>query len=163
MRGINSGRTASAMPGIDIAEQRSWQNFLMTTLGVFGALNRKLMDAHQLTLSEVKILAILHDSPTEGARMGDLAEALLSPPSGITRHISRLEEQGLVVRTPRPGDRRVVVATNTDKGRKMLQKANVTYAQAVRSEFLGHLSRPQIAALGEGCRQIGAAFQDSER
>lgn len=160
MRRLNIGRTASAMPGIDIAEQRSWQNFFTTTLGVFEALNRKLIDAHQLTLAEVKILTILCDSPTEGTRMGDLAEALLSPPSGITRHISRLEDRGLVVRTPRPGDRRVVVATNTEQGRKMLQKANVTYAQTVRSEFLGHLSRPQIAAMGESCRQIGAAFQD---
>ncbi|WP_409436887.1 MarR family winged helix-turn-helix transcriptional regulator [Mycobacterium sp. SMC-14] len=162
MIGRNVRRTASAMPGLDIAEHRSWQNFLTTTMGMFGALNRKLMDAHQLTLADVKILAILRDSPADGARMGDLAEALLSHPSRITRHISRLEGEGLVLRTPRPGDRRVVVATSTDKGRKMLQKANVTYAEAVRSEFLGHLSRPQIAALGESCRQIGAAFTDPE-
>ena len=160
MKAPNVGRTASAMPGIDIAEQRSWQNFLTTTMGVFGALNRKLMDAHQLTLAEVKILAILGDSSTDGARMGDLAEALLSPPSGITRHISRLEDQGLVVRTPRPGDRRVVVATSTEKGRKVLRQVSVTYAQAVRSEFLVHLSRPQITVMGESCRQIGTAFKD---
>lgn len=163
MMGRKVRRTASAMPGLDIAEQRSWQNFLTTTLGIFGELNRKLMDAHQLTLSDVKILAILRDSPIEGARMGDLAEALLSPPSRITRHIRRLEDEGLVLRTPRPGDRRVVVATSTDKGRKVLQQASITYARAVQSEFFGHLSRPQIAAMGESCRQIGAAFKDSER
>ena len=28
MEGMIAGRTASDMPGLDIAEQRSWQNFL---------------------------------------------------------------------------------------------------------------------------------------
>jgi len=33
-RGSSRGRTASAMPGLDIAEQRSWQNFLDSALAV---------------------------------------------------------------------------------------------------------------------------------
>ena len=33
MEGIIAGRTASDMPGLDIAEQRSWQNFLDSALG----------------------------------------------------------------------------------------------------------------------------------
>jgi len=28
MRGLSAGQTVSAMPGLDIAEQKSWQNFL---------------------------------------------------------------------------------------------------------------------------------------
>lgn len=151
------------MPGIDIAEQKSWQNFLTTSLSVYAALNRRLMDVHELSLSDVKILAILRDSPVDGARMGDLAEALMSPPSRVTRQIRRLEDQELVVRTPRPDDRRVVVATITDKGQKLSQKASVTYAQAVRSEFLGPLSRPQMAAMEATCRQIGTAINQAAR
>ena len=35
----------------------------------------------------------------------------------------------------------------------------VTYAEAVREHFLGPLSRPQMAAMGENCRRISAALK----
>ena len=39
-----AGRTASEMPGLDIAEQRSWQHFLDAALRLYGTPNRELMD-----------------------------------------------------------------------------------------------------------------------
>jgi hypothetical protein len=36
----------------------------------------------------------------------------------------------------------------------------VTYGQGVRSHFLGRLSRPQIAAMGENCRRISVALKN---
>ena len=35
----------------------------------------------------------------------------------------------------------------------------VTYGQGVRTHFLGQLSRPQMAAMGENCRRISAALK----
>ena len=35
----------------------------------------------------------------------------------------------------------------------------LTYARGVREHFLGPLSRPQIAAMGENCRRISAALK----
>src|SRR5690625_749296 len=132
MKRYIAGRTASAMPGIDIAEHKSWQNFLTSVLGVYAVLNRQLTDAHQLSLIDIQALSTLSDAPTAGIRMGDLAEMLLSPPSRMTRQIRRLQDEGLVLRTPSPSDRRVVVATITNKGRMLLQQAAVTYSQGVR-------------------------------
>ena len=48
------GRTTSAMPGLDIAEQRAWQNFLDSALRVYATLNRSLVDEHHLTLNDVR-------------------------------------------------------------------------------------------------------------
>ena len=56
MEGMIAGRTASDMPGLDIAEQRSWQNFLDSALRMYATLNRALVEAHHLTLNDVRLL-----------------------------------------------------------------------------------------------------------
>lgn len=159
MEGIIGGRTASDMPGLDIAEQRGWQHFLDTALRLHATMNRGLMQQHNLTLTDVRLLDMLDRSATGSARMGDLAEILMALPSRVTRQIRRLEEQGLVRRGASPGDGRGVLATITDDGRSAVRQAMVTYGECVRAHFLGQLSRPQIAAMGENCRRISAALK----
>ncbi|CAJ1578685.1 MarR family winged helix-turn-helix transcriptional regulator [[Mycobacterium] wendilense] len=160
MEGMIAGRTESAMPGLDIAEQRSWQNYLDSALRIHATLNRRLTDAHDLTLVDVRLLDLLDKSSTGSVRMGDLAEALMSLPSRVTRQIRRLETAGLVKRTASPDDGRGVLATITPEGRELVGKAMVTYSQGVRTHFLSHLSRPQVAAMGENCRRISSALKN---
>ncbi len=159
MEGTIAGRTASTMPGLDIAEQRSWQNFLDSALRLYATLNRSLVDAHRLTLNDVRLLDILDRSMTGSARMGDLAENLMSLPSRVTRQIHRLEKLKLVQRVASPEDGRGVLATITDDGRALLKEALETYGDGVRTHYLGRLSRPQMAAVGENCRRISAGLQ----
>lgn len=146
------------MPGLDIAEQRSWQNYLDSALRMYGTLNRGLVETHQLTLNDVRLLDVLDKSASGSARMGDLAESLMSLPSRVTRQIRRLESQGLVRRVASPDDRRVVLATITEQGSAVLAEAMVTYGQGVRAHFLRQLSRPQMAAMGENCRRISTGL-----
>lgn len=162
MEGTIGGRTPSSMPGLDIAEQRAWQHFLDAALGLYGTLNRELADNHGLTLNDVRMLDVLASSATGSARMGDLAEELMSLPSRVTRQIHRLERQNLVRRCSTPEDGRGVLATITDEGRSLLRQAMSTYGDGVRSHFLSRLSRPQTAAMGENCRRIGAALKSNE-
>jgi hypothetical protein len=89
MQGMIAGRTAGSMPGLDIAEQRAWQNFLDTTLRLHAAMNRTLAASHKLTLADVRLLDILDHSAAGSARMGDLAEVLVLLPSRVTRQIRR--------------------------------------------------------------------------
>ena len=107
------------MPGLDIAEQRSWHNFLDAALRIYGTLNRTLVDEHKLSLVDVRLLEILDNSETGSARMGDLAEQLMSLPSRVTRQIRRLETAGLVRREAAPDDGRGVLASITDRGREI--------------------------------------------
>ncbi len=159
MEGTIAGRTASDMPGLDIAEQRSWQNFLDSALRLYATLNRSLVEEHHLTLNDVRLLDVLDKSTTGSARMGDLADELMSLPSRVTRQIRRLEAQGMVRRGASPDDGRGVLATITDDGRSAVRKAMETYGQGVRDHFLGRLSRPQIAAMGENCRRISTGLK----
>ena len=149
------------MPGLDIAEQRSWQNFLEAAIRLYGTLNRGLSEKHKLSLLDVRLLEILHRSENGSARMGDLAEQLLSLPSRVTRQIRRLEAVGLVRREASPDDRRGVLASITDHGRIAVEEAMVTYANGVRDLYLGPLTRPQMSGMGENCRRISAALKDS--
>lgn len=157
MGGTVGGRTASAMPGLDIAEQRAWENFLDAALRVYGSLNRTLSEEFKLTLVDVRLLDILCRSETGSARMGDLAEQLLSLPSRVTRQIRRLEQTGLVRREASPEDGRGVLASITDRGREVVSEALVSYSAAVRQRFLEPLTRQQMVAMGENCRRISEA------
>ncbi len=147
------------MPGLDIAEQKSWQNFLDAALRLYGTLNRTLVDQHKLSLVDVRLLEILDNSESGAARMGDLAEQLMSLPSRVTRQIRRLETSGLVRRNASPDDGRGVLASITDRGRAVVGEAIATYAKGVREHYLGPLSRPQMAAMGENSRRISAALK----
>lgn len=147
------------MPGLDVAEMQAWENFLDAALRIYGSLNRTLSDSHKLTLVDVRLLDILDKSETGSTRMGDLAEQLLSLPSRVTRQIRRLEDAGLVQREASPEDGRGVLASITEKGRNVVAEAMQTYAGAVRERFIGPLTRPQIAAMGENCRRLSAAVK----
>ena len=159
MNGLIGGRTASDMPGLDIAELRSWNNFLEAALRLSAALNATLVKQHDLRLIEVRLLDMLNTSATGSARMGDLAEALLSSPSRATRLIDQLERRGLVRRQTTANDARGVLATITDRGRAAAEQAMITYGDAVRTHYLDQLSRSQMVATGENCRRLNAALQ----
>ena len=148
------GRTAGDMPGLDIAEQRSWQNYLNAALRMYAVLNIEMLEKHQLPLSDVRLLHVLNNFPDGTARMRELAEALPAPGSRLTRQTRRLEARGLLRRAATPDDGRGVAATITDEGRAVAEEATLTYAQEVRTNFIGRLSRSQINAMSNGCRRI---------
>lgn len=159
MEGIIGGRTASDTPGLDIAEEKAWQNFLDASLRLYATMNRSLVDGHELTLNDVRLLDLLAKSPKGAARMGDIADALMSLPSRVTRQIHRLERHGLVGRGASPEDGRGVLASITPEGRQALDAALQTYGAAVRANFLDQLTRPQVTAMGENCRRISEGLR----
>ena len=108
---------------------------------MYATLNRSLVDAHHLTLNDVRLLDMLDKSATGSARMGDLADGLMSLPSRVTRQIRRLETQGLVRRGASPDDGRGVLATITEEGRSTVHEAMVTYGAGRARAF----SRPVVA------------------
>jgi DNA-binding MarR family transcriptional regulator len=159
VKGLIGGRTASDMPGLDIAEQKSWQNYLTAARRIYAELNVRMLEKHELSLGDVRLLHILSNSVSGIARMRDLADAMPAPSSRLTRQVRRLEGRGLVRRATSPDDRRGVIATITDKGRAMAEEATASYAREVRKNFIDRLSRPQIVAMESSCRKINTALK----
>lgn len=158
-----TGRTASDMPGLDIAELKSWQNYLDAALRVQAKLNHELNEACRLTLEDVRLLHELAKSATGSVRMGTLAQTLVSTPSRVSRRVDRLEARNLAHRASSDRDGRYVLAAITDEGRSLLAKAMAVYGNNVRTHYLEPLSRPQIAAMAENCRRINAGLSDELR
>ncbi len=157
-----NGRMVSNTPdlyGLDIAEHNTWQTFLDTALRVYATINRALVVEHHLTLNDVRLLDVLARSADGSARMGDLADELISLPSRVTRQIRRLETQNLVHRHSSPDDGRGVLATITDEGSQVLTAAMATYRRGVRDHFLAKLSRSQVTALGTSCHRVADALK----
>src|ERR1700738_1972906 len=99
---------------------------------MYATLNRSLVDAHHLTLNDVRLLDILDQTATGSARMGDLADGLMSLPSRVTRQIRRLELQGLVRRGASPDDGRGALDSITEDGRSAAAEAMLRYGEGGR-------------------------------
>ena len=151
-------RTASDLPGLDIAEQRSWQNYLHAALRFHAAMDHWLTETHHLSVIDMRVLDILDKADNGATRMGDLADALAANPHHMTKRIHRLEERGLVRREQNSEDRRGVLARITDQGRSVAGRASLDYAQGVKTHLVGALSRRQLATLAENCGRINAGL-----
>ena len=72
--------------------------------------------------------------------MSELAEHVLLSPSGTSRLVDRLEQDGLIERQACESDGRAVHAVVTEKGRRLLEQVQPTYDSVLRQIFLDHLS-----------------------
>lgn len=156
-----STRSESEVPGLDLAEFRSWQNFWVATNRLNFLLNRKMVASHSISLTDFHVLQQLLRSANGSCRMGDIATSLLASRSRITHQVRRLEEQGLVKRGSMPQDRRAVLAALTEQGRALGEAAMRTYSECVREHYLMRLTRPQQAAIAESFRRVGEGAEEA--
>ena len=149
--------TVSSTPGVppeppepdpfDEDEFRVWRGFLRTHRTITDELNRRLLEAHRLTLLHYGVLITLVTHPERTLRMTDLAEQVLTSPSGMTRAIARLGDEGLVDREQDPGDRRSFVVRLTPLGLTRLREAQVTHHACVRELLFRDLGRDDLRRL----------------
>ena len=107
--------------------------------------NRRLRQTRpigELTIAQISALQSLDAAGALTPR--ELAEAERVQPPTMTRIVARLEERGLVQRTPHPTDGRQVILAPSPLGRELL----VEY-QRVRDEWLAN----RIAGLTDADRE----------
>lgn len=86
---------------------------------------------------DYEVLSLLRRNEPALLSPAEVAQELLSSPSGMTGKLDRLEEQGLIQRTPDPQDRRAVRLRVTDAGRAMIDAAFVASLHAYDSMLDG--------------------------
>ena len=116
----------------DEHEFRAWRGFLRVHRTVMDELARRLERMHDLPLLQYGVLITLVSVPGRRLRMTDLADRVLTSPSGMTRAIARLSEEGLVEREQSSNDRRSVIVTMTSEGLRRLREAQATHHACVR-------------------------------
>jgi DNA-binding MarR family transcriptional regulator len=98
-----------------------------------------------LTFARYEALVLLNFSRTGALPLGKMGVRLMLHPTSVTNIIDRLENQGLVERSPHPTDRRTVLATITDDGRRVVDKA--TEAISATDFGLGALTDSELDKL----------------
>jgi DNA-binding MarR family transcriptional regulator len=80
-------------------------------------------------------------------RMADLAEKLVSTPSGLTYQLALLEEKGLAERVGAPGDDRGVLARITNQGRQLLLEVAQAQSDMIIESVANPFSRGEVEEL----------------
>jgi DNA-binding MarR family transcriptional regulator len=134
-----------------------WRGFLRTHRTISDELNRRLEREHGLPLLHYGVLITLITEPERRLRMTDLAERVLTSPSGMTRAVARLEGLGLVEREQDSGDRRSFVVHLTPVGVQRLREAQRTHHACVRELLFAGLRPADVKRLAAIYARMPAA------
>jgi DNA-binding MarR family transcriptional regulator len=86
-------------------------------------------------------------------RPTEFASALMLTSSGTTKRLDRLEQAGLITRSPDPEDRRAILITLTDAGRELIDAATEAHLANERS-LLGTLTEAEQRRLADLLRKL---------
>jgi MarR family transcriptional regulator for hemolysin len=90
---------------------------------------------------------VLHDAvAATGLSQRELAERIGLEGPTLTRHLDRMEGEGLIVRRPDPADRRVWRIEPTTEGRRLYQRLRRT-AERLEATMVAGLADHEVAAL----------------
>jgi DNA-binding MarR family transcriptional regulator len=130
----------------------AWRGLIRLRETVMREIDRRLRREGLVSLADYGVLITLVTEPTLRLRMSELGVRRMLTPSGITRVVDRLEEQGLVRREPDPDDGRAALAVLTRPGLEALRRAQAVHHAAVRELYLGRLAPREL-------KQLAALFE----
>jgi DNA-binding MarR family transcriptional regulator len=122
------------------------------TLALPRAYDADLLREQNMSMSEYSVLMHLSEAPDRHLRMSELANACTLSLSGVSRLVTRLEREGLVVRERACDDGRGWSAVLTDDGLRRLEEAWPHHLASVRRHLFDHvegLDLPRVTAVFE--------------
>jgi DNA-binding MarR family transcriptional regulator len=122
-------------------------------------LNRRVRQSRpvgELTLTQLSALTSLELAGALSPR--ELADTERVQPPTMTKIVAKLEERGLVRRTPHPTDRRQVILSTTESGRAVFADF-----ERARNEWLGHRLAELTPEERETLREAAAILQKVAR
>jgi DNA-binding MarR family transcriptional regulator len=140
-------------------QQRWWRAYRDGTARLLDVLGHELEEDSGLSLGEYEVLVRLSEAPDRTLRMSELAGELAHSRSRLTHTIRRMENAGLVERTPCLEDARGVNCTMTAVGWARLVDAAPAHVESVRDHLVDVLTPEQLAALGAAMEVIGTALR----
>jgi DNA-binding MarR family transcriptional regulator len=124
-------RDVSRLAGAGPSAPETWLRIVQVHDRVTRRVDSALHRLHGISLTGFEVLRRIAESPEERASMTDLADAVGLSRPGITSTVSRLVEDGLVVRERAGSDRRLLHARLTAGGRERVHAAARTHDDLV--------------------------------
>jgi MarR family transcriptional regulator, 2-MHQ and catechol-resistance regulon repressor len=118
--------------------------------GLRRVFERRLEAERSLSNQSFDVLIRLARTPGGELRMSELAAQTSLTPSGLTRSVDRLNQQGLVDRRICPEDRRGAFAVLTPAGQELMDRAipdHVAHVNEVLSDLFSPEEEATLAAL----------------
>ncbi len=128
------------------SQQAAWRAYIEVQGDLIRAIERDLLDAG-LSLGDYQVLVYLSEAQNHSMRMCDLADMLQLSPSGLTRRLDRLVENGAVAREGLPADRRVMMASLTPHGLNLLSQTAPHHVESVQRHIFDQLDDEQVTAM----------------
>ena len=126
---------------------------VMRVQQIFASEVESVLKPIGLTFARYEVLMLLEFSRSGQLPLGKIGERLQVHPASVTNAVNRLESDGLVTRTPNPGDGRSTLASvTTDTGREIAASASTALNEGVFGAVRAHCCR------ATGC--IPSARQD---
>jgi len=139
---------------------RLWLRLLSCAVRIEKQIRIGLRREFSTTLPRFDLMAQLERSG--GLRMNELSQRLMVSGGNVTGITDQLEREGLVVRTPYPGDRRAYTVKLTATGLKRFREMAARHEQWI-VELLGGLSRDEketmINELGKLKTHVNTAIE----
>jgi DNA-binding MarR family transcriptional regulator len=120
-------------------------------------LSASLVANHGLTINDYGCLLLLSRAGEEGMRRIDIANELRLSPSGITRLLDRLEDQGLVGKGACKEAARVSYAILTEAGLAKLKQAAPGHIEDIERQLGDLLDEEEMRTLTELLARVGGA------
>ncbi|MGY1811607.1 MarR family winged helix-turn-helix transcriptional regulator [Blastococcus sp. SYSU D00820] len=136
-------------PWLDRRQLRAWIRLRGVLELLPGALDSQLRRDAGLTEFDYQVLATLSESPARTLRMTELARLSNATLPRLSNVVHRLEDRGLVRRSPCPGDRRATNAQLTEAGWATVQEAAPGHVMTVRHLVVDALTDEQLDQLAE--------------
>jgi DNA-binding MarR family transcriptional regulator len=143
--------TAKTLPSTDLFANLSAAYSTLTR-----DLSATLVEKHGLTINDYACLLLLSRADESGMRRIDLANELRLSPSGITRLLDRLEDQGLVGKGECKEDARVSYAILTDAGLSKLKEAAPGHIEDIERQLADVLNEDEMRTLTDLLGRIGS-------
>lgn len=130
--------------------EAGWRSLARVHDLVKDRLESRLRAAHEISLSEFRVLRRLAEEEDCRLRMAQLADQVGLTPSAASRLVARLEEgRGLLDRCLCDHDRRGVYTRLTEEGEELLEEAEEAYAEALRAAWTEAAETGDLAAVTE--------------
>lgn len=119
---------------------------LVRTYGVLEADFLRLFKQHGISEPKYNVLRILRGAGGDGLPSLEIASRMITRVPDVTRIVDRLETQGLVKRSRRSDDLRVVIVSITKKGIDLLTRLDEPVKQ-LHCRQLQHMTRGELEEL----------------
>lgn len=146
--------TNTGAPRITPDQLEVWRLFIRAHSRVLRRLESDLLERHDLPLAWYDVLARLLEADDRRLRMTELAERVMLSPSGLTRLVDRMADDGLVQRVSAEGDGRGYYAVLTDDGYEKLREASGTHLRGIHEYVVGRFSEDELATVADMLRRI---------